>query len=115
MSGSAASNVVRPAFARTVEGAEYTANDEPADSTRVAHSDYIKKRPVLIKLLLTSGQECIGFCHVDWPEGRVSDIVNDDRKFLPLTRVTISGHHMSYDFLTVNKSLIAMIYEMDRD
>ncbi|MCK6527770.1 hypothetical protein L6R50_09475 [Myxococcota bacterium] len=107
--------VVRPPFPRMVEGTELAANnDEAVEPSRVGHTHFIHKRPILVKLLLTSGQECIGFCHVDYPDGRVSDIINDDRNFLPLTKVSIAGHHLAYDFLSVNKSLVAMVYEMDR-
>jgi len=113
---SPAQNVLRPAFARMADGPDLSANEVEGEGGTGRHvAGYVKKRPVLVKLLLTSGQECIGFCHVEWPEGRVSDLINDDRKFLPLTRVSIAGHHLTYDFLTVNKSLVAMVYEMDRN
>jgi Family of unknown function (DUF6812) len=85
------------------------------ESERTTHPDYLPTRPVRVRIVLISGIRCIGDLHVKFPDGRVSDVLNDDRDFTPMTAVVIEGDATQYDFLTVNKSQIAMIYEIRRD
>ncbi len=83
-------------------------------SPRSEHPEYVRTRPVRVRVVMVGGQRCIGSIHVKWPDGRVSDVLNDDREFVPMTDVVLEGDQTPYDFLTVNKTQIAMIYEMRR-
>lgn len=81
-------------------------------STRVSHPDYVPTRPVRVRIVLISGMRCIGDIHVKYPDGRVSDVLNDERTFTPLTNVVLEGDSTVYDFLTINKSQISVIFEI---
>ncbi len=87
---------------------------QKADSTRCDHPDYRPTRAVRVRVLLEGGQRIFGNVHVAWPDGRVSDMLNDERTFLPFTDVALEGDSTPYDFLTVAKSRIVMVYEIKR-
>ena len=84
------------------------------ESARSTHPEFVRTKPTRVRVVLTNGTRCIGNVHVEWPDGRVSDVLNDARSFLPLTQVAVEGDQTAYDFLTVNKSEIQMIYEIKR-
>ncbi len=48
---------------------------------------------------------------------RVSDIINDDRKFISLVNTTeeVGDHNIERGFFLVNKSMISWIYESKKD
>ena len=79
---------------------------------RSSHPQFVRKKPVRVKVRLLDGTNCFGNCHVLWPDGRTSDVINDERAFLILTGATVEGERHSYDVLTINKSQIAMIFEI---
>ncbi len=81
-------------------------------SERAAHPEYKRTSTVRIRLQLDSGVQVIGDLHVEYPDGRVSDVLNDGRAFIPLTNVVMEGDTTSYDFLTVAKDEIALVYEI---
>lgn len=81
---------------------------------RSYHPDFVKKKALRVKVRMLDGHCCIGECHVLWPDGRTSDVINDDRKFLILTDATVEGEHHVYNILTLNKSRIEMIFELHR-
>lgn len=81
---------------------------------RSYHPDFVKKKAIRVKVRMLDGHCCIGDCHVIWPDGRTSDVINDDRKFLILTDATVEGEHHVYNILTINKSRIEMIFELHR-
>jgi hypothetical protein len=89
-------------------------NVEETQSARKEHPDFIRTMPVRVRIELISGGRCIGNVHVGYPSGRVSDVLNDVRTFLPMTEVVVEGDRTQYDFLTVRKNQIAMIYEIRR-
>ena len=84
-------------------------------STRASHPDYVPTRPVRVRIVLISGMRCIGDIHAKYPDGRVSDVLNDERAFTPMTNVVLEGDSIAYDFLTINKSQISVIYEIRHD
>jgi hypothetical protein len=84
------------------------------DSKRSEHPDYRPTRTVRVRVLLEGGQRIFGNVHVGWPDGRFSDIINDERSFLPFTDAAVEGDSTPYDFLTVAKSRIVMVYEIKR-
>ena len=79
---------------------------------RSYHPDFVRKQSVRVRVLLTNGKNCIGNCHVLWPDGRVSDVVNDERNFLIITDASVEGEAHSYSVLTLNKTQIAMLFEI---
>ena len=81
---------------------------------RSYHPLYVKKKKVRVKVRMLNGKNCFGDCHVLWPDGRTSDVVNDERPFLILTDATVEGEPQVYDVLTVNKKQIEMIFEIHR-
>ena len=81
-------------------------------SERAAHPEYIRTSAVRIRMQLDSGALVIGDIHVEYPDGRVSDVLNDGRAFIPLTNVVMEGDSTIYDFLTVAKDEIALVYEI---
>ena len=83
-------------------------------SARSTHPEFMRTKPTRVRVVLENGIRCIGNVHVEWPDGRVSDVLNDTRSFLPLTEVAVEGDSTHYDFLTVNKSGIQLIYEIQR-
>ncbi len=89
-------------------------NTSPSQADRSYHPDYVRKKRVRIKVRMTSGVYCIGDCHVVYPDGRTSDVVNDERPFLLLTDATVEGEHNVYSILTLNKSHISTIFEIHR-
>ncbi len=89
-------------------------NFEDTQSPRSEHPEFIRTMPVRVRIELASGGRCIGNVHVAHPNGRVSDVLNDARRFLPMTEVVVEGDRTQYDFLTVRKNQIAMIYEIRR-
>lgn len=90
-----------------------TQEDEQANAlNRSYHPQFVRKTSVRVRVLLVNGKKCIGNCHVLWPDGRVSDVVNDDRQFLIITDASIEGENQSYSVLTLNKSQIAMLFEI---
>jgi len=97
-----------------------TMSDSMSDShddsqiPRADHPEFIRTKPTRVRMVLTDGTRCIGNVHVEWPDGRVSDVLNDTRSFLPLTDVVVEGDSTAYDFLTVSKTQISMIYEIQR-
>lgn len=91
-------------------GADFT----QSESSRKDHPDYVPTQAVRVRTLLETGVLIIGDLHVAYPGGRVSDVVNDDRRFLPFTNVVVEGDSTQYDFLTVAKERIVMIYEINR-
>jgi len=62
-----------------------------AESERMAHPDYVPTRAVRARIVLVSGMRCIGGIHVRNPDGRISDVLNDERSFIPLTDVVLEG------------------------
>lgn len=97
------------------EGEEEHQPGSEEESSRSYHPQFIKKKPVRVKVRLSNGLSCIGSCHVLWPDGRISDVINDSRPFLPLTDVTVEGDHTQYDIITFNKSMIEMVYEIHKN
>ncbi len=83
--------------------------------SRAHHPQYIEKRPVRVKVRLISGRNLIGDCHVVVPDGRVSDVVNDTRRFLVLTDVSVEDDQVEYDVIAVSKDTIEMVLEIQRD
>ncbi len=81
---------------------------------RSYHPLYVKKKKVRVKVRLLNGKNCFGDCHVLWPDGRTSDVINDERAFLILTDATVEGEPKVYDILTINKEQIEMIFEIHR-
>jgi len=81
---------------------------------RSYHPEFVKKKNIRIKVQMMDGKRCIGDCHALWPDGRTSDVINDDRPFLILTNATVEGEHFEYNILTLNKSRIEMIFELHR-
>jgi hypothetical protein len=81
---------------------------------RSHHPMFVRKKKVRIKVLLQNGLCCFGDCHVLWPDGRVSDVINDQREFLLLTNATVQGEPNIYDVLTVNKNRIEVMFEIHR-
>lgn len=79
---------------------------------RSYHPDFVRKKSIRVKVQMMNGLCCIGNCHVLWPDGRTSDVLNDQRAFLILTNATVEGEHNEYDILTLNKSRIEMIFEL---
>lgn len=86
-----------------------------SEGDRSYHPEYIRKKAVRVRVQLSSGATCIGMCHVLWPDGRVSDEINDDRPFLPLTDVTVQGDSSKYDILTINKKHIELLFEIHKN
>lgn len=78
----------------------------------MAHPEYKRTTAVRIRLQLGNGAQVIGDIHVEYPDGRVSDVLNDARTFIPLTHVVMEGDTTIYDFLTVAKDEIALVYEI---
>jgi len=78
----------------------------------MAHPEYKRTTAVRIRLQLGNGAQVIGDIHVEYPDGRVSDVLNDARTFIPLTNVVMEGDTTIYDFLTVAKDEIALVYEI---
>lgn len=91
-----------------------TDNHEQENSARADHPEFVRTRPTRVRLVMSDGTRCIGNVHVEWPDGRVSDVMNDTRKFLPMTDVVVEGDSTLYDFLTVSKEHISLIYEIQR-
>lgn len=87
-------------------------NKHARDLRRSYHPQFVRKKSTRVRILLTNGKNCIGNCHVLWPDGRVSDVVNDDRPFLIITDASVEGEQQSYNVLTLNKSQIAMLFEI---
>jgi len=87
---------------------------EESVTSRSDHPEFIRTKPTRVRMVLTDGTRCIGNVHVEWPDGRVSDILNDARSFMPMTDVVVEGDSTAYDFLTVSKNQISMIYEIQR-
>ncbi|MDP7115118.1 MAG: hypothetical protein QGH45_24300 [Myxococcota bacterium] len=83
-------------------------------SARATHPEFVRTKPTRVRVVLNNGSRCIGNVHVEWPDGRVSDVLNDTRSFLPMTGVAVEGDGTHYDFLTVNKHEIQLIYEISR-
>jgi hypothetical protein len=73
---------------------------------------HIAKTPVRVKVHLKNGRHLIGDCHVPASNGRVSDVVNDERPFLIMTHVTIEQDALDYDVVTINKDAIEMLLEL---
>lgn len=84
------------------------------EQDRSQHPDFVRKKKIRVKVRMLDGSNCIGDCHVLWPDGRTSDVINDERAFLILTDATVEGEHHVYNVLTVNKGRIEMIYELYR-
>lgn len=82
------------------------------DLRRSYHPQFVRKKSTRVRILLTNGKNCIGNCHVIWPDGRVSDVVNDERPFLIITDASVEGEQQPYSVLTLNKSQIAMLFEI---
>ena len=81
---------------------------------RKEHPDYVRTQPTRVRLMLVDGTRCFGDIHVQWPHGRVSDVLNDERRFIPLTNVVVEGDATTYSFLTVAKTQIGMVFEIVR-
>lgn len=81
---------------------------------RSYHADFVRKKQIRIKVRMLDGSCCIGNCHVFWPDGRTSDVINDDRKFMILTDATVEGEHHKYNILTINKERVEMIFELHK-
>ncbi|HAA59063.1 MAG TPA: hypothetical protein DCE42_30190 [Myxococcales bacterium] len=84
----------------------------PMGEERSYHPDYVKKEKIRIKIRTTNGMMLFGNCHVVWPDGRVSDVINDKRAFLIVTDAIIEGDPNVYDILTINKDSIEMLFEI---
>ena len=84
------------------------------ESARAEHPKFKRTKPIRVRMELIGGTRCIGNIHVSWPDGRVSDVLNDERQFMPMTGVVLESDSTRYDFLTVAKSQIAMIFEIRR-
>ena len=94
---------------------EVSSDEELSPSKdRSYHPNFIKKRKVRVKVRLSHGINCFGDCHVLWPDGRTSDVINDNRSFLLLTNATVEEEPNTYDILTLNKNNITMIFEIHR-
>jgi len=89
-------------------------NIDDSQSARIDHPDFVRTKPTRVRIVLRDGTRCIGNVHVGWPDGRVSDILNDDRSFLPMTEVVVEGDSTQYTFLTISKPQISLIYEIKR-
>ena len=89
-------------------------NLDDNNSPRADHPDFVRTRPKRVRIVLSDGTRCIGNVHVEWPDGRVSDIINDQRTFLPMTEVVVEGDSTQYTFLTISKAQISLIYEIKR-
>ena len=89
-------------------------SNDDSKVSRSDHPEFVRTKPTRVRLVLTDGSRCIGNVHVEWPDGRVSDVMNDARGFLPMTDVVVEGDSTAYDFLTVSKKQISMIYEIQR-
>lgn len=87
----------------------------PEPNDRARHPDYVRTAQVRVRIRLVTGIHCIGDIHVSWPDGRVSDVLNDSRDFIPLTNAVMEGDNTYYDFLTVAKSQVALAYEFRRE
>jgi hypothetical protein len=87
---------------------------EDTQSPRADHPDFVRTKPKRVRIVLSDGTRCIGNVHVQWPDGRVSDIINDQRSFLPMTDVVVEGDSTQYTFLTISKAQISLIYEIKR-
>ncbi len=79
------------------------------------HPQYVRTERVRVRMRLATGTHCIGDIHVSWPDGRVSDVLNDERTFIPVTDVVMEGDSTTYAFLTLAKTAIAMVYEIKRE
>jgi hypothetical protein len=79
---------------------------------RSYHPSFVKKKRVRVKILLDTGKSCIGYMHVLWPDGRVSDVINDEREFLPITDASLEGESATYHILTLNKKHITLLLEI---
>lgn len=82
---------------------------------RSQHPNYVRKKRVRIKVRMADGLTCIGYCHVLWPDGRTSDVINDDRPTLLLTDASVEGESTTYDLLTLNKEHISIFYEFRQE
>ncbi len=101
---------------RTDEMLEQLSKYTPKEKEdRSYHSSFVRKKSVRVKVRMLDGSCCIGDCHVVWPDGRTSDVINEDRPFLILTDATVEGEHHIYNVLTINKKRIEMIFELHRD
>ena len=89
-------------------------NFEETNSSRSDHPEFVRTKPTRVRIVLADGSRCIGNVHVQWPDGRVSDIINDQRSFLPMTDVVVEGDSTQYTFLTISKAQISLIYEIKR-
>ena len=87
---------------------------EETNSKRSDHPEFVRTKPTRVRIVLSDGTRCIGNVHVQWPDGRVSDIINDQRSFLPMTEVVVEGDSTQYTFLTISKAQISLIYEIKR-
>ncbi len=83
-------------------------------SSRENHPKFIRKKRIRVKVQMQSGLSCFGDCHVIYPDGRVSDVINDERPFLILTDATVEGQSNPYDILTLNKQMIEFLFEIHR-
>lgn len=77
------------------------------------HPAYVKKKEIRVKVRMKSGTSCIGYCHVTWPDGRTSDVINDEREFFILTDASIEGEYCSYNILTLRKEHIEFMCEIN--
>ena len=91
-----------------------TQNKADQQSDRSDNPLYVRKKGVRVKLRTSQGVTCIGTAHVMWPNGRISDLLNDERRFIPVTDVVIEGDPTRYDILTINKDSIELLFEIHR-
>ncbi|MCA9521246.1 MAG: hypothetical protein KC609_09745 [Myxococcales bacterium] len=89
-----------------------TEADQRTPSERSTHPKFQRKQPVRVKVKLKSGSVLLGDCHVDFPDGRITDVLNDERSFIPLTQVTMQLDRIVYHVVTLNKSEIELIMEV---
>lgn len=82
---------------------------------RSHREDYVKKKGVPVKICLKNGSYCIGLCHVLWPDGRTSDVLNDERPFIVVTNASLEGDSTSYDLISINKDHIQFLLEFKED
>lgn len=85
-------------------------NEEEQD--RSYHPAYVRKKAIRVKVRMRSGLSCIGYCHVLWPDGRTSDVINDERAFFILTDASVEGEHTTYNILTLRKEHIEFMCEI---
>lgn len=91
-----------------------SADNKDDQPDRSYHPAYVRKKAIRVKVRMRSGLACIGNCHVVWPDGRTSDVINDEREFFLLTDATVEGGSNTYSILTLRKDQIEFMCEIHR-